>query len=875
MLRNRFSLNAYLSFIIVSVVVVVITGNAALSFYSVKNQIMQDIQAHSESVLVSLQKSMVSYMEAYAVNEYEMRIQSEMDTEDIYAIIVHDRKMGEILGQDAYITGKTRDDAWNIIDYVPDAAGQTDMFERCFYAASADVISDSGENIGRISVCNSDRAVNLALERIVRENINYSLFISLLLIFILVFTIRRAVLRPITSMVNSLMMSDGMLREKVSPQGPKEIAILATSMNTMIDAVKSREEALRESESRFRLLVENMPAMVFLKDAEHLRFELFNRAGERLLGYDRSELMGKSDFDFFDEKQANFFISKDREVLESHKMVEIPEEEITTSSGEKRLLHTIKTGIYDEKGKATHLLGVSLDITEKKEMQAQALMLSQAMEQSGEAIVITDADGVIEHVNSAFSEITGYGEEESIGNKTSLLKSGSQNPDLYTQMWAAISAGKTWRGKVINRKKSGDLYPAMLTISPIMDENGHIKRYIGIQQNLEKLEALEAQFRQSQKMEAIGTLVGGIAHDFNNTLAGITGNIYLAKKEAESMPNVVDRLKLIERLAFGAAGTIQQLLTFSRKGRVNRAPVRISSFLKETIKLQRASVPENIHTQMEVTDSDLTVRCDVNQMQQVLMNLINNAVDALSGVENPSITVQLDRFDADSTFNEKHGVHHEAGYAHISVSDNGCGIEEEYIDHIFEPFFTTKAPDKGTGLGLAMVYGSIHSHNGVIEIHSSQKKNPGTTVHIYLPLDETRAVTEEQGGDEHADGHGSETILMVDDNELVLNTAHKVLESLGYQVIVASNGNNALEQYKEHQNDIDLVILDVVMPGLGGVDTLKAMREMNPSVKVMFATGYDKKSTLDGLDDIDSIKVISKPFAVGPLSKAIRKVLDK
>jgi len=414
----------------------------------------------------------------------------------------------------------------------------------------------------------------------------------------------------------------------------------------------------------------------------------------------------------------------------------------------------------------------------------------------------------------------------------------------------------------------------MLTVSPIRDEKGKTSHYIGTQQNLEEFEKLEAQFHQSQKMEAIGTLVGGIAHDFNNSLAGITGNLYLAKKAAADLPEVLTRLDSVEKLSFGAAAMIQQLLAFSRKSVVQMNPLSISSFLKETIKLQQASLPENINLQMNISDTEMQVKGDINQLQQVLMNLINNAYDAVQSSENPSILIRLDRYKADAAFFERHEGLEPKAYACISVIDNGSGIKPEHRDHIFEPFFTTKEPGKGTGLGLAMVYGAIETHGGVIEIHSMEKGQPGTTVQLFLPLIDPGQLADSTSiKDQVVEGRG-ETILLVDDNETVLETGRDVLEGLGYRVLTAQDGVDAVALYTERQHEIDLVILDVVMPRLGGADAMKRMRELNPHMKAMFATGYDRLSTLGKDRSAISEKVISKPFAISELSQTVRQMLD-
>jgi len=409
---------------------------------------------------------------------------------------------------------------------------------------------------------------------------------------------------------------------------------------------------------------------------------------------------------------------------------------------EKRVRHTSGQYIWvlargkvisrDEYGRALRLVGTYSDITARKQAEERIRLLSRAMQQSGEAIIITDAEGVIEYVNPAFCDITGYTETEAIGQTLRMLNSGMQEKQLYTEMWATINRGDTWHGRMVDRKKDGSFYPAMLTISPILNRHGETTHYIGIQQDLQEYEDLEAQFHQSQKMEAVGTLVGGIAHDFNNTLAGITGNLFLAKHELKGMPRVTERLETVEKLSFRAAGMIKQLLTFSRKARPEMAPVSLTSFLKETVKLHRISLPENIELHTDVAGEDLHIQGDINLLQQVMINLINNARDAVHDAQSPRIEISLTRFTADKAFKARHTQLTSEQFARITVCDNGHGIKKEDMPHLFEPFFTTKAVGKGTGLGLSMVYGAIESHNGIVTAESKDGK--GACFHIYLPL---------------------------------------------------------------------------------------------------------------------------------------------
>jgi len=372
-------------------------------------------------------------------------------------------------------------------------------------------------------------------------------------------------------------------------------------------------------------------------------------------------------------------------------------------------------------------------------------------------------------------------------------------------------------------------------------------------------------------MEAIGTLVGGIAHDFNNMLGGMTGNLYLAKKSMADFPDVVNKLEVVESLSYRASDMIKQLLMFARKGMLEMKPFGLTSFIKEVSKLNEISIPENISFTSQFCRNELVVTGDATQLHQALINLLNNARDAVSTAAEPQISLSLDEFEADAEFRHLHPSIKSSSFAQLTVSDNGCGISQENLDHIFEPFYTSKEIGVGTGLGLSMVYGAIESHGGIIEVESVPGE--GTSFNIYLPLmEEKESVLTDYEGDELVGGDG-EVILIVDDNADIRQSTKGVLESIGYKVLEAFDGLDAVEVFTAHHNDIALVLMDVVMPRLGGVKAVERIFAIDPQVKVIFATGYDKDDTLKGEMPSDDYLVISKPCHIEMLSRVIREQL--
>ncbi|NOY86230.1 MAG: PAS domain S-box protein [Deltaproteobacteria bacterium] len=511
----------------------------------------------------------------------------------------------------------------------------------------------------------------------------------------------------------------------------------------------------------------------------------------------------------------------------------------------------------------------------RKEAENQLHLASRAIENTVDGIIITDASANIISVNRAFEQITGYPKQEAVGRKLQMLHSERQDRSVYRKMWKSVKETGQWQGRLWSRKKSGEEFPEYISITAIHANDGKLSNYVKVFSDLSEKLSLEQQFQQAQKMEAIGTLVGGIAHDFNNILAGITGNMYLAKRkiqQGEQLPEAVDKINKIERLCRQAAAMISQLLTFARKGIVEMQELSMNSFVEDSLKFVQVTIPENIRVIHDVTSEPVLIRGDITQLQQVLLNLLNNARNAVEDVPEPRIELKLSHYDPDDTFLTKHPEAEGKRFAHLSISDNGYGIAKKHLDQVFEPFYTTKEVGKGTGLGLSMVYGAVQSHSGFILVESEQDR--GTTFHIYLPLigklSEDLKTTALIGPLE-AKG---ETILLADDEQHVRETTAEVLESLGYKIIQTEDGRRGIEAFKAHQEEISLALLNVVMPHYSGIQLAKLIREVNPVMPIVFVTGYDTERMLGNHEQIQNSRMLIKPVQFDALSHTIRELLD-
>ncbi|ATX82790.1 PAS domain S-box-containing protein [Mariprofundus ferrinatatus] len=402
------------------------------------------------------------------------------------------------------------------------------------------------------------------------------------------------------------------------------------------------------------------------------------------------------------------------------------------------------------------------------------------------------------------------------------------------------------------------------------DAEGNPTRSTGTVQDITERKELEERLLQSQKMEAIGTLAGGIAHDFNNTLAAIQGNLYLAKKQLDDKELLASKLNNIVSLSEHAAEIVRQLLTFARKDIVTHQPFSLTSLLRTELSLFRSIIPENIDYSIELCDEELNVLGDSTQLQQALVNLLNNARDAVRNTEQPKISFTLEPFSINTGFQQKHPEIQGDGVAHLIIRDNGSGIPAATLEHIFEPFYTTKAVGEGTGLGLAMVYGSIQTHGGAVDVESSEGK--GTTFHIYLPLCQKDGKQTDKPETPPVAGEG-ETILLVDDDDDVRSTTCEVLESMGYRVLIASDGQQGLDTFDAYQHEIDLIISDVVMPKMGGTEFSRRAKERVHDIPVILITGYDERQVADIQDDLGDIELLQKPISYPLLSQTLRSLL--
>lgn len=497
--------------------------------------------------------------------------------------------------------------------------------------------------------------------------------------------------------------------------------------------------------------------------------------------------------------------------------------------------------------------------------------LSRAVEQSADTVIITNCHGVIEYVNPAFEALTGYSRDEARGNTPRILKSGEQSLEHYHEMWRTILAGNAFRGIMINRKKNHALYYVEVSICPIRDADGQVTHFVANGRDLTERLRLEAQLLQAQKMDAIGRLAGGVAHDFNNLLTIINSYSELALDAVPQYSPLETKLQEIRQAARRAAELTRQLLAFSRKQAQVLRVVDLNKVVGDIGNTLKRLIGEDIEFRFSAGANVSRVRVDPVHLEQILMNLAANARDAMPQGGQLRIETTSVRLDDDYVVG-KPAVIPKRQYALITVSDDGTGISAEDLPHIFEPFYTTKPLDKGTGLGLATVYGIVKQNKGFIWVYS--EPGCGTVFKIYLPCAEgQKQLVQSQPEEPRSVPGGSEIILLVEDEAAVRRAAAEFLRLQGYSVIEAHDGLDALSRAREH-GTIHLVVTDVVMPRMSGGQLAKEIARLRPAVKYLFVSGYAGKTILDHkVVDLDT-NFLQKPYSLKQLSAKIRNALD-
>ena len=632
---------------------------------------------------------------------------------------------------------------------------------------------------------------------------------------------------------------------------------------------------LEKQAAMYKKALKTIPIPIFYKDnkGEYLGC---NPAFTKLIGIPHEILKGKTDKIFWPEDQAEIIYKKDLELIKNKKSQAHPIK-ISDRDGTLHSCTLFKDVFYDEKGRVKGIICALIDLSEQKRKEREFQNFSVIIEQAAEEVIIADTDGNIQYVNPRFEENTGFSMNEVLGENPRILKSGVHDRLFYQNLWQTLSEKKIWKGKIINKSKSGRQIIHDATITPILDPTTYeITAFVSVRRDITEQEKIEKQLRQTCKMEAIGTLAGGIAHDFNNILAGVMGYTELVIEDLVDIKcssGTMERLENVIQSASRAKNLIKQILTFSRSDSEGHQPINAGLLIKEVETLLRASFPPTIEITLSLKSNAIVMADPVN-IHQILMNICTNAKDAMEktgGVLNISTTDEiLNEKDLTAYKDVKPG-----NFFLISIKDTGIGIDKDIINKIMEPFFTTKAQNDGTGLGLFVVHGIVKNLGGFINVTS--RINVGSKFDIYLPVCNKTPNEYDLSVEDEIIG-GKESILCIDD-EPMLNTIYKdSLSYLGYKVTTFDNSCHALEFFNKNNDDCDLVIADIAMPEITGDVLVQKMRVIKPELPVILCTGAGNgiKTHMDK-QIIKKRKInalLFKPVRLKRLASVIRNVLD-
>ncbi len=496
--------------------------------------------------------------------------------------------------------------------------------------------------------------------------------------------------------------------------------------------------------------------------------------------------------------------------------------------------------------------------------------LSAVIEQSAESVIITDTSGKIIYVNPSFERTTGYRREEVIGKNPNILNSGEQDGTLYQTLWDTIATGQVWHGRLVNKKKDGTLYTEEAIIGPVRDENDNIVNYVSLQRDVTRELQLEEQYRRSQRMEAVGQLTGGIAHDFNNLLTAINGFAELLQLRLPAADPLQPLVANILNSGLRAADLVSQLLAFSRKTIIEPKILNLNTVVLNMGTILRRVIGEDIELKMTLAPDVWSVKVDPTQFEQVIINLAVNARDAMP--KGGRLALETSNVILDKDYVAHHLGSQPGEHVLLTVSDTGVGISKEIQARIFEPFFTTKEVGKGTGLGLATVFGIIKQSGGNIWVYSEEGQ--GTIFKIYLPR--VRDTTQIMAGtpDEIYLPPGDETILLVEDDAGVRDLAKQILQAQGYTLLEATYGEQALQLAAAYNGPIHLLLTDVVMPGISGKALAQQLLRGRPETRVLYMSGYTENVVAHHGILEEGVVFIQKPFNAVTLTQQIRTVLD-
>ncbi|HEY1790358.1 MAG TPA: PAS domain S-box protein [Verrucomicrobiae bacterium] len=653
-------------------------------------------------------------------------------------------------------------------------------------------------------------------------------------------------------------------------QDLETLEMLANECGGALERVRV-EDALHESQRRFRDLFENSPDAIFVEDLQGTVLDV-NLAASVLHGVPRDQLIGKNAIDHLVPKNQREEARREFEKLAGGKKTRVEGESLIV--GGRVTPVELRANLIEYDGKPALLLHVR-DVTERRAtqtaLQSSETLFRSVWENSADGMRLTDESGTIVAVNEAFCKLVGLPQDQLEGKLFTLIYAASENTQEMLQQYRTNYATHEFSEiREFHYNLHNGREVVLEVNNSFIELHGQPQLTLSLFRDITAQRRLEEQFRQAQKMEAIGQLAGGVAHDFNNILTVIQGHASLLSA-AKLSPSEDKSANQIVQAAARAAGLTRQLLTFSRRQLIQPKKLDLNKIVGNMTNMLGRLLGEDIALQLNYCQAAPTVEADAGMMEQVLLNLAVNARDAMP--KGGQLAIRITVIEVDDGYIVRQPDARKGTYVCISVTDTGTGIAPENLPRIFEPFFTTKAIGKGTGLGLATVYGIVKQHQGWIELESNVGK--GTTFRIFIPWISSDKVGSEKPTTAITVRGGEEGVLLVEDERPVRELVARVLERYGYKIFQADTGTNALEVWEQHKNEISLVLTDLVMPNnMNGRELAEKLWAQSPGLKVIFTSGYSADIVGKDFKLEPELNFLQKPYQPQTLALTIRRCLD-
>lgn len=653
-------------------------------------------------------------------------------------------------------------------------------------------------------------------------------------------------------------------------QASRKHELETPSLQDILKLLEEKTLALQKSEERFEHMADSHSEWIWETDDQGL-YIYCSSALQEILGYAPEEVASKKYFyDLFVPDQKLELKKEVVSVFGCKQSLRKFVNYCLRKDGSMALLETNGSPVIDHAGTLLGYRGTHADITEKVAAQQVRKVLTAAVEQSAEATIITDANGVIEYVNPAFEKITGYPAESVIGKNPNLLKSGNHDTAFYADLWDTIKAGRVWTGSIINRTRDESLIHFETTISPVFDTTGKITNYVSVNRDVTREHLLQAQLIQAQKMEALGMLSAGIAHDFNNLIYAIGGYAELALDNLLDTKQREAHLAKIMEASNRAGEMVKQILSFSRKSDPESRILDISPIVKECLRFLRGTIPATISIDIDVEENIPAIHANPTQIYQILMNLCVNSVCSI-GQSHGAINVSLSSIELDYNSCRRFSLDEAGTFVQMTVDDDGKGIPPEILEKIFEPHFTTKTGGKGFGLGLATVMEMVKKHRGAVKVES--QPGEGAKFSIFFPAVEKKSA-EEPSVELYTKMGAGKKVLCLDDDAGLLPIYQGSLKKLGFTAVTVNTPEEAIEVVRKDQHTLDLIITDLTMPRMTGVEFAREIHSIRPDIPVVICTGYSNFSATPEIAGYGIRDIIYKPVSRNTLARAITGIFD-